>query len=201
MPEEAPVINTVAESGGGMEDRLVGGAIMKHVLTGVWLLLGVGLTGQTAGPFLLVLNKTDSTLAIVEPASGRTVASVPTGPGPHEVAVSNDGRLAFVTNYGAGTPGNTLSVIDPLARKEVRRVELGDLRRPHGLTVTGGKAVFTAESNRAIARYDPAPGQVEWRFATDQDGTHMVLASTDGRTLFTSNIGSNTIIIIEPAGS
>ena len=174
---------------------------MKQALIGAWLLLGIGLTGQTAGPFLLVLNKTDSTLAIVEPASGRTVARVPTGPGPHEVAVSSDGRFAFVTNYGGGTPGNTLSVIDLFARKEVRRVDLGDLRRPHGLTFTGGKAVFTAESNRALARYDPGTGQVDWRFATDQDGTHMVLASADGRTLFTSNIGSNTISIIEAAGS
>ena len=170
---------------------------MKHVLTGVWLLLGVGLTGQTAGPFLLVLNKTDSTLAIVEPASGKTIASVPTGPAPHEVAVSNDGRLAFVTNYGAGTPGSTLSVIDLPARKEVRRVDLGDLRRPHGLTLTGGTIVFTTESNRAIARYDPGTGQVDRRFETGQDGTHMVLASRDGRTLFTSNIGSNTVSIID----
>ena len=173
---------------------------MKQALACAWLLLGMVLAGQSPMPFLLVLNKTDATLAIVEPASGKTIATVPTGPGPHEVAVSEDGRLAFVTNYGANAPGSTLSVIDIAARREVRRVDLGDLRRPHGVAVVGGKVLFTAEANRAIARYDPAADRIDWRFDTAQDVTHMVLASRDGRTLFTSNIGSNTIGIIESAG-
>jgi YVTN family beta-propeller protein len=167
----------------------------------VTCLLGIELAGQTATPSLLILNKTSATLAIVEPASGKTLATVPTGAGPHEIATSDDGRLAFVTNYGDNAPGNALSVIDLAARKEVRRVDLGDLRRPHGIIVTGGKVVFTAEANRAIARYDPAANRVDWRFETGEDGTHMVLASRDGRTLFTSNIGSNTIGIIENTGS
>src|SRR5687767_367354 len=173
---------------------------MKQALACAWLLLGMVLAGQSPMPFLLVLNKTDATLAIVEPASGKTIATVPTGPGPHEVAVSGDGRLAFVTNYGANAPGSTLSVIDIAARREVRRVDLGDLRRPHGVAVVDGKVLVTAEANRAIARYDPAADRIDWRFDTAQDVTHMVLASRDGRTLFTSNIGSNTIGIIESAG-
>jgi YVTN family beta-propeller protein len=184
-----------------MEDRLMKGAIMKQALTCAWLLMGVALAGQGATPLLLILNKTDATLAIVDPVAGKTLAAVPTGPGPHEVAVSEDGRFAFVTNYGAGAPGRTLSVIDVAARTEVRRVDLGDLRQPHGIAVVNGKVLFTAEANRAIARYDPAAGRIDWRFDTAQDVTHMVMASRDGRTLFTSNIGSNTISIIEDAGS
>jgi YVTN family beta-propeller protein len=173
---------------------------MRHArFACAWLLLAAGVAAQT--PALIVLNKEDSTLAIVEPASGRTLATVPTGSGPHEVAVSSDGRLAFVTNYGAGAAGTTLSVIDLAARKELRRVDLGDLRRPHGIALVDGKVLFTAETNRGIARYDPAANRVDWRFETGQDGTHMVLASRDGRTLFTSNIGSNTISIIEADGA
>src|SRR5688500_2194080 len=144
-------------------------------LTCACLLLAAGLSAQA--PSLLVLNKNDATLAIVDPASGRTVATVPTGSGPHEVAVADDGRLAFVTNYGAGTAGTTLSVIDVAARKELRRVDLADLRRPHGIAVVNGKVLFTAEANRAIARYDPAANRIDWRFETGQDGTHMVLGS------------------------
>jgi YVTN family beta-propeller protein len=172
---------------------------MRRALTCAWLLLGIALAGQAPMPVLLILNKSDATLAIVEPASGKTVATVPTGPGPHEVAVSVDGRLAFVTNYG-DAPGRTLSVIDIAARRELRRVDLGDLRRPHGVAVVNGKVVFTAEASRAIARYDPAADRIDWRFDTAQDVTHMVIASGDGRMLFTSNIGSNTIGIIESAG-
>jgi YVTN family beta-propeller protein len=60
--------------------------------------------------------------------------------------------------------------------------------------------VFTAEGDRSIAGYDPSSNRIAWRFPTAQDTTHMVTASRDGRTLFTSNIGSNTITILERAG-
>src|SRR5262245_25680148 len=97
----------------------------------------------TAGQ-LLVLSKSDAALAFIDPASGKIAATGPVGEGPHEVEVSTDGRLAFVSNYGGRTSGNTLSVIDIPARKELKRVDLGELRRPHGLTFSDGKLYFTS---------------------------------------------------------
>src|SRR5947199_6077481 len=86
---------------------------------------------------LLVLNKEDATLAIVDPASGKILGTVPTGEGPHEVAT--DGKLAFVGNYGTGpAPGKSISVIDLASRKELRRVDVTPLQRPHGVFVSGG---------------------------------------------------------------
>lgn len=156
----------------------------------------------SAAAQLLVLNKGDATLAFVDPASGKSSATVPTGEGPHEVEVSSDGKLAFVSNYGAQTPGNTLSVIDIAARKEQKRVDLGELRRPHGLTFTGGHLYLTSELSQKVARYDPVAQRVDWTFDTKQDGTHMVLAARDGKTLFTSNIGSNSIgMLTQGAGA
>jgi YVTN family beta-propeller protein len=148
-------------------------------------------------PALLVLNKTDATLAIVDPASGKTVGQIPTGEGPHEVVVSADGTLAFVSNYGSQAPGQTISVIDLAARKERTRVDLGALRRPHGLYVFEGKLYFTAETNRLIGRYDPVADRVDWLFGTGQPGTHMVLVSKDGATIFTTNIAGDSISILE----
>ena len=43
-------------------------------------------------PTLLVLNKGDATLSIIDPTSGTTVGTVKTGKGPHELAVSADGK-------------------------------------------------------------------------------------------------------------
>ena len=169
-------------------------------LTCAILALSVFAAAQTPAPSLLVLNKNDATLAVIEPSSGKVLATVPTGDGPHEVSVSADGRLAFVTNYGGTTPGRTLSVIDIAARKEIRRVDLGGLQRPHGIDVVDAKVLFTAEANRVLARYDPAANGIDWRFETGQELTHMVLASRDGRMLFTSNIGSNTVSIIDREG-
>ena len=158
-----------------------------------------GLPALCAAAQLLVLNKSDATLAFIDPASGKITATVATGDGPHEVEVSTDGRLAFVSNYGGSTSGNTLSVIDIATRKELKRVDLGELRRPHGLTFCDGKLYFTSEESRNIGRYDPVKQIVDWKYSVAQDRTHMVLASRDGKKFFTSNIDSNTVGILEPA--
>jgi DNA-binding beta-propeller fold protein YncE len=146
---------------------------------------------------LLVLNKGDATLSFIEPSSGALLATVATGEGPHEVELSSDTKLAFVTNYGARDDGHTISVVDVQARKELRRLDLGDLKRPHGLTFAGGQVYFTSERAQKVGRLDPDATKIEWMFSTNQDGTHMVLASRDGNTLYATNIQSNTVSIIE----
>jgi YVTN family beta-propeller protein len=147
---------------------------------------------------LLVLNKEDATLAIVDPASGQVLGRVPTGPQPHELVVSTDGKIAFASNYGNGpTPGRTISMIDLAAQKEVRRIDVSPLSRPHGLAFANGKLYFTAEADRKIARYDPAADKVDWQFDTGQATTHMLLPTKDARTIFTSNIGSDSVSAIQ----
>jgi YVTN family beta-propeller protein len=114
------------------------------------------------------------------------------------VVVSADGALAFVGNYGgAQNPGNSISVVDVRSGKELRRVDLGPLRRPHGLAFAGDKLFFTAETNRLVGRYDPATDRIDWLLGTGQAGTHMVVAAKGGALLFTSNIGSDSISILE----
>src|SRR5215813_10527559 len=73
---------------------------------------------------LLVLNK-EGTLAFVDAATQKVIAKTPTGEGPHEVAVTEDGKYAVVSNYGNG---KTLSVIDAASRKEVHRTDISPLR-------------------------------------------------------------------------
>jgi YVTN family beta-propeller protein len=163
------------------------------------LLMAAALASASAQT-LLVLNK-EGSLAIVDPAAGKVLATVRTGEQPHEVAASTDGRLAFVSNYGSGdAPGHTLSVIDIAARKEIHRVDLSPLSRPHGLWAVKGKCYFTAEANKAIGRYDPAANKVDMILGTGQNRTHMVLALPDESRIFTSNVDSDSITFIEAAG-
>jgi YVTN family beta-propeller protein len=153
---------------------------------------------------LLVLNKEDATLAIIDPESGATAATVPVGQGPHELVTSADGTFAFASNYGTGpAPGHTISMIDLAAGNELRRIDVAPLARPHGLAFAGGKLYFTAEADKKIARYDPATDKIDWQFETGQATTHMVLSAKDARTFFTSNIGSDSISVIEqgPGGA
>ena len=154
---------------------------------------------QTAAApsYLLVLNKAEATLAIIDPATMRVVGRVPTGEGPHEVATSADGRTAYVTNYGAQKPGNSISVIDLASRKETRRVDLGPFLRPHGIAERDGKLYFTAELARAVARYDPASDKVDLVVGTGQSITHMLVMHPKRAVVYTADILSNTASVIE----
>jgi YVTN family beta-propeller protein len=173
---------------------------MRALLWGAILAAAAGLLAASDTPSLALIvgNKEENSLAIVDPVSGTVLARVPTGEGPHEVAVSADGKLAFVANYGtAQSPGSTISVIDLVGQKEVRKVDLRPLGRPHGLAVSGGKVYFTAEANRIVGRYDPAANHVDWMMGTGQGTTHMVVAGKTPDQLFTANIGGDTITAIE----
>jgi YVTN family beta-propeller protein len=165
-------------------------------------LMGAINTGaQTPSPALLVLEKSDEKLAIVDPSSLKIVGRAPSGGAPHEVIASDDGKFAYISNY-ADQRGmlKTLSVIDLTAQKALAPVDLGALRAPHGLALGDGKVYFTAEANKVIGRYDPASNQVDWVLGTGQNVTHMIVLSKDLKTIFTSNIGSDSICVIEPGG-
>lgn len=173
---------------------------VKRALASLALLAVSNIAGaraQTPSPALLVLDKDDNMLSIVDPASLKTVARIATGEAPHEITVSEDGKTAFVANYGARTPGNTLSVMDLVAQKELHRVDLCALRRPHGIAFVEGKVWLTAEENRVIARYDPASNQVDWLLGIGQNRTHMMVFSKDRSKIFTSNIQSDSITLLE----
>ena len=141
---------------------------------------------------LLVLLRNASALAIVDPASGKTLGRVPVGVDPHEVAVTPDGTMAFVAS-----PREGISVIDVVAMKEIRRVDTGTLSAPHDVLYAGGKLYFTAEGFKTIGRYDPAANKIEWMLGIGQDGTHMMVLAKDQQTMWVPNRGSNSISVIE----
>ncbi len=151
---------------------------------------------STPSKALLVLSKSDHTLAIVDPASLKAIARMPSGPDPHEVAASTDGKFAYISNYGSGAY-NTLTVVDLVEQKTLPVVDLGALRGPHGLAFVGGKIWFTAEAAKAIGSYDPATKKIDWILGTGQNRTHMIYVFDDLKRMITSNVSSATMTIIE----
>jgi DNA-binding beta-propeller fold protein YncE len=161
-------------------------------------LLASGVLRAESTPWkaLLVLAKSDNTLAIVDPVSLKVVARMPSGPDPHEVAASADGKFAYISNYGGGAY-NTITVIDLVEQKALPAVDLGALRGPHGLVFAGGKVWFTAEGAKVIGSYDPAAKKVDWVLGTGQNRTHMIFVSEDLKRMVTSNVSSATMTFIE----
>jgi len=152
--------------------------------------------GAPGNGTLLVLAKSDLTLSIVDPTTLKVLGQVPSGPDPHEVIASTDGRTAYISNYGGGSL-NTITVVDLVGRKALPAIDLGALRGPHGLTFVDGKLWFTAEGAKVVGRYDPATREIDLVLGTGQNRTHMIFVSNDARRIVTSNVSSATMTILD----
>ncbi len=150
----------------------------------------------TPSTSLLALSKRDHTLAIVDPKSLEVIVKIPVGDDPHEVVASTDGTRAYVSNYGSGTL-HTLAVVDLVHQTALPPIELGALTGPHGLVARGDKIWFTAEGAKAIGSYDPQTNKIGFILGTGQDRTHMIFVSADLKQIFTTNVSSATVSIIE----
>lgn len=167
----------------------------------VWpLLAACAAVGDGSAPAgtLVVLNKSEASASLIDLASGKEIARVPVGDGPHEAATSPDGRLVAVANYGNKTPGNSLSVIDVGAARLVRTVLLDSYQRPHGLQfLDQRRVVVTAEAQASVLIVDVVAGRIEKAIVTGQRVSHMVAAAPDGGRAFVANIGSGSLSVLD----
>jgi DNA-binding beta-propeller fold protein YncE len=162
------------------------------------LTMSIGISGciaQTKQPVLLALSKNDHTLAIVNSVTLKVIARVSVGPDPHEVVASDDGTIAYVTNTGGGR-SYEINVIDLAAQKPLPNIDTRPLVGPHGITFVGGKVWFSAEGSKAVGRYDPATGKLDWSIGTGQDRTHMVYVTSDEKKIYTTNVNAGTVSIL-----
>ena len=149
---------------------------------------------------LVVLNKAEASASLIELAGGKVMATLPTGDGPHEAAVSPDGRIAVIGNYGTrGAVGSSLTVIDIPTAKVLKTIDLGEHRKPHGLLFLpdGRRALVTAEGTKALLVIDTDSGSVVSAIETDAEISHMVEVALDGKRAFVANIGSGSVSVID----
>lgn len=151
---------------------------------------------EPAGPLLLVGNKGENTISFIDLASGRELGRAPTGPRPHEIAISPAGRQAAVVAYG----GRSIDLFDVATRAKVRTIDLSPNSGPHGIAwLDDGRIVVTTERSRSLAIVDTRNGDALSAIPTGQEGTHMVAVSPDGRRAFTANIGAGTVSVLDLA--
>jgi DNA-binding beta-propeller fold protein YncE len=160
----------------------------------------------TAGSLLLVANQGDRDLSIIDPVSAKQIADVPEGGVTgHEVAVSPDGRTAYVPIYGdsgvgkAGSDGRSMVVIDIPARKVIGNVDFGHGVRPHCVIYEphSGLLYITTELDKAVTIVDPRTRKIVGSIPTSQAESHMLAISHDGRRGYTSNVGPGTISVLD----
>jgi YVTN family beta-propeller protein len=146
------------------------------------------------GPVLLVGNKGEDTLSFVDLTSGQELGRQPTGKAPHEIAISPDGKTAAVVAYG----DRTVDLFDVASRAKLKTIDLAPNNGPHGIVwLKDGRLVVTTERSKSLAVVDPAAGRVVASIPTDQEATHMVAVSSDGRIAYTANIRSGTVSVVD----
>ena len=148
-------------------------------------------------PVLLVANKHSNTLSYIDPVSFTVVETIPTGPNPHEITVTPDQRYAYLSSYEP--PGNTISVIDLVGRKMVKQISTGEYVRIHGTAMApdGKHAYFTAGQSEVIVEVETSSNTVTRAIPTHGKISHMVYVSPDGKYLYTANIVSENVSVID----
>jgi len=155
---------------------------------------------------LVVDQKGDRSLAIVDPVAGMVIADVAeNGTTGHEVAGSPDGRLAFVPIYGnsgvgkPGTDGNNIVVVDMATHKIVGNIAFDHGVRPH-CAVFGpkdGLLYVTTEIDRSVTLIDPKTFKIVGTIPTGQPESHMLALSHDGLRGYTANVGPGTVSVLD----
>ncbi len=185
---------------------------MKSIGNLVVVLSLVALVLPAGAQTLVVLNKSAHTASLIDAESGKTLSELPVGRGPHEVIVSPDGRLAYVSNFGrygrcpAGdtmckTPGNTISVLDLIERTVKTTYDYGSNTGQHGLVISrDGKLLWvTSETPQSLLEIDTATGKILNQWMTKQERSHLVIATPDEKKFYVSNTVSGSVSVIERA--
>jgi DNA-binding beta-propeller fold protein YncE len=180
---------------------------MACAVVGLALALPLLSTGkQENTKMLLVVEKGAESLAIIDPAAGQRVVSVPEGGVTgHEVATSSDGRFAYVPIYGnsgvgkPGTDGRNMVIIDLAAHKVVGNVDFGKGVRPHFVAVgpRDGLLYVTTELTNSITLIDPKTLKIVGEIPTGQAESHMLAIAHDGRRGYTANVGPGTVSVLD----
>lgn len=159
------------------------------------LACGLALTTPVRAETMLIGNKGENTVSIVDLATGAERARLETGSAPHEIAVSPDGRQAAVVAYG----GSTIDIIDIAGARRLSRIDIAPNAALHGIVwLRDGRLVVAAEKSRALVVVDPRRGTFR-AVPTDQAGTHMVAVSPDQRRAYVANIQAGTIGVFDLA--
>jgi YVTN family beta-propeller protein len=147
---------------------------------------------------LLVVNKTDDSVSILDAASGKLRTTVAVEPGPHEVEMLAN-HMAAVSSYGRkDSPGRYVSIIDLASGKVVSKIDIGEGSKPHGLkALRDGRLLVTAEGRKELVAVAPREAKVLARYPTGRDLSHLVTASPDGRRAYVTSLTPGSVTVVD----
>lgn len=150
---------------------------------------------------ILVANMNDDSVWLLDARSGQRRAVIETHIAPHEIAVSADGSLAAITNYGDQRgPGNLVQFVDVASGAVTHEISIEGYQRLHGAAFLPGDSLLALTSERTgeILIVGVEDGGVRRALPSGGQATHMLVLG--GRWIFAANIADGTVSRIDPSG-
>ncbi len=173
------------------------GLVVLFLFSFASLAVGQGVKREDA---LVVSVNGENQAALIDPTTYKILARLPTGINPHDIAVSADGRYAYIAVMGTQSePGHTLTVLDLMRRAVKTTIELSPYMRCHDLRVSrdGARLWATCAPSKAVIEIDVDSGRVIRDWKLDQDGAWMLVVTPDERKIYTANLEGKSVSVID----
>jgi YVTN family beta-propeller protein len=150
---------------------------------------------------LVVLSRTGSQATLVDPNTQEVLVRLPAGYSSSELALSPDGRFAYVPNQSGQTsvtdPG-TVTVLDLVGHRVETVYQPEGYRGLRDVTVgaNGRRMWLASEADSGIVELDAATGTVLMMWKTGAARSHRVVVTPDLRKLYVANAGSDSVTVI-----
>jgi DNA-binding beta-propeller fold protein YncE len=161
------------------------------------LILPISLAAQT----LAVALPDEHRVLLFDARTYDSVASVPVGQGPHEIAPTPDGRYLYVGNTGtSGEPKRyTITRIDVTTPARTTTLDPGQCDGLHDLTVSrSGKLLWVGCARaRAVHEIELPGGKLRRRWPITPDGGWMLTAARNERRLYVAHLEGQAVSVID----
>jgi YVTN family beta-propeller protein len=137
------------------------------------------------GKYVLVTNKQDNNVSVINAKTLKEVQKIPTGKGPHGFRISSDSKYAYIANIGE----DTVSVINLTNLKEIKQIKVGKTPVTTGVTKDGSILVVTLNAENTLAIVNLKSGKVEK--VPVEVGPAQVYIEPDDKYAFVANQGTD----------
>jgi YVTN family beta-propeller protein len=173
-------------------------------MTWKWKVLVCGLAvcllpGAAVADVLLVANNGENSVTLLDSETYAVLATLPTGEGPHEIAVAPDGGFAYVADSGSPEkPGHTVTVLDLKRRSVAGKFDLRP-HSPHDLKVSSdGRRLWAAcAPTQSVLEIDTHNGKIVRAWKTGVEGGWMLTASGDDKRLYIAHLEGGAVTLID----
>lgn len=176
--------------------------LLSLLIASSGLALAAGPPAATPRHLFMVVSKGIPGMTLYDADTEKVICRAKMGVSPHEGAFSQDGKYAYVPVYGSsgvgkpGTDEHSLYFINTDGCATTM-LDTGKYKRPHGVLVgKSGKLYVTAEVAKSVIIVDPKTKKIVGEIPTDSATTHTMALSDDESKIYTSNVQSKTVSVL-----